>query len=239
MLSSLLAICIASGKLFLVGGGGTPQELVDRFIRECGGPGGRILVLPLASTEPRSPSPSAEMLARHGAKNLFTFSKVQPTEGDLRLLASKLADVKGIWMPGGNQSLIVQRLGKPWLDANFKPLLRRGVHFFGTSAGAMVCSDPMITGNEEGGGAKTGPGIGLTSWLVDSHVKQRKREARMLDAMKKTGHTKAVGLHEKEWIVIQDDRIVEIHGEPHFPRVGETAWDSTDSSHHPSGARRW
>ena len=78
-------------------------------------------------------------------------------------------------MPGGVQGRIVERLGKAWCDANLRPLLAKGVDFYGTSAGSMVCSATMILGpGPKPDTAETGPGLGLTTWVVDTHFKQRK-----------------------------------------------------------------
>jgi cyanophycinase len=211
----LLALFATSGKLFLAGGGTTPPEIVDRFIKECGGPNGLIVVIPLASAEPEKSLGSVELLKEHGAKNLAFFGKSKPTETDLEELKAHLQMAKGIWMGGGVQERIVQRLGKPWIDANLVPLVKKGLHVYGTSAGSMVCAEVMITGpGKEPDTAETGPGLGLTTWVIDTHFGQRKREGRLRHALKTTERTRGIGINEREWIVIQDDKIIEKHGEP-------------------------
>jgi cyanophycinase len=211
----LLALAGAGGKLFLAGGGTTPPELVDRFIKECGGPDGLIVVMPLASAEPETTKGSVELLQEHGARNTFFFGRSKPTPADLDELKTKLQTAKGIWMPGGVQERIVQRLGKPWIEKNLVPLVKKGLHVYGTSAGAMVCAEVMITGpGKEPNTAETGPGLGLTTWVVDTHFAQRNREGRLRHALKTTGRPRGVGINEREWLVIQDDEIVETHGTP-------------------------
>jgi cyanophycinase len=215
LVTTLLALVSTSGKLFLAGGGKTPPELVDRFIQHCGGPSALIVVMPLASAEPEKGIGSVKLLEEHGAKNTYFFAKAQPTPADLDELKSKLAVAKGVWMPGGVQSRIVDRLGKGWIDENVRPLLKTGLNFYGTSAGAMVCAEVMITGpGKEPDTAETGPGMGLTSWVVDTHFAQRKREGRLRHALKTTGRDRGVGINEREWLVIQEDEIVEVHGTP-------------------------
>ncbi len=208
-----IALFVRSGSLFLAGGGTTPPEIVDAFFKACGGKEARIVVLPLASETPDGGS--QKFLREHGATGTVLFAKATPTDADRDELKRALDGVKGVWMPGGVQGRFIERLGKPWCDANLKPLLKRGVNFYGTSAGAMVCSETMILGpGKEPDTAETGPGFGLTSWIVDTHFKQRNREGRLRDALKRTGVRHGVGINEKEWIVIHDDRIVERHGEP-------------------------
>lgn len=211
----LLTLLATSGKLFLVGGGTTPPEIVDRFIKECGGPDGLIVVMPLASTEPEKTLGSVELLKEHGAKNTYFFGKSEPKPEDLAELKTQLQKAKGIWMGGGVQERIVQRLGKKWIDENLAPQVKRGMHVYGTSAGSMVCAEVMITGpGKEPDTAETGPGLGVTTWVIDTHFAQRNREGRLRHALKTTERTKGVGINEREWIVIQDDKIVEKHGEP-------------------------
>lgn len=215
MSPTLIALFMTGGKLFLVGGGTTPPEIVDRFITECGGPNGLIVVMPLASAEPETTTGSLDLLKEHGAKNTFFFGKSEPTTEDLNQLKTQLDKAKGIWMGGGVQERIVQRLGKPWIEKNLAPLVKKGLHVYGTSAGSMVCAEVMITGpGKEPDTAETGPGLGVTTWVIDTHFSQRNREGRLRHALKTTKRERGIGINEREWIVIQDDKIVEKHGKP-------------------------
>ncbi|MFQ3587918.1 MAG: Type 1 glutamine amidotransferase-like domain-containing protein [Fimbriimonadaceae bacterium] len=203
------------GLLFAVGGGSTPSAVVRRFLVACGGSDARVLVLPLTRENPAASGPgSVELLEENGAKNARMFAVGNPTPDDLALLASEIAEAKGIWIPGGDQSLLVERLGEPFVRAHLQAAYRRGVHFFGTSAGAMLMSHPMITGNGElPGTATTGPGIGLTPWLIDSHFRERNREPRLRHAMAALGNPRAIGLSERSWVVLRGPKILERHGD--------------------------
>ena len=208
-----LALLAHSGGLFLSGGGTTDPAIVEAFMKACGGKGARIVVLPLAAAEPDDGS--QRFLIEHGATNTVNFAKPAPTDEDRTELKRKLDRAKGVWMPGGVQARIIERLGKAWCDANVKPLLKKGVNFYGTSAGSMVCSETMILGpGKAPDTAETGPGLGLTTWIIDTHFKQRNRLGRLRDALRQTGLKRGVGIDEREWIVIRDDRIVERHGTP-------------------------
>jgi cyanophycinase len=216
LLSTLIcAVALAPGKLFLAGGGSTPVEIPKRFIAECGGPDASIIVLPQSGQDTLTSRGSEEFLREHGAKNVWTFQSNEITPEQRKDLEERLKKAKGLWVGGGVQSRFVERFGKKWLDEKIKPLIKSGVHGYGTSAGAMVCSDPMIEGPGEGEGtSRTGPGIGLTKWVVDTHFKQRKREPRLRFALEKTKQKFGLGINEREWVIIQDDKILEKHGEP-------------------------
>ncbi len=216
MITALLcAAAFAPGKLFLAGGGTTPIEIPKRFIEACGGPDASIIVLPQAAADTTNSKGSEDFLRKNGAKNVWTFRSNEIMQEERKDLEERLKKAKGVWVGGGIQARIIQRFGKKWLDEFFKPLVKSGMHYYGTSAGSMACSDPMIEGPGEGEGtARTGPGIGLTKWVIDTHFKQRNREPRLRYALEKTKQTFGIGINEKEWVVIQGDKILEKHGEP-------------------------
>lgn len=213
MILALLAF--RSGALFLSGGGTTSPAIVEAFLKACGGKAARVVVLPLANEDPATGKSSEDFLHEHGATNTTLFAVAKPTDDDRAALKKEIDGAKGVWMPGGQQQRFIDRLGKPWIDANVVPLLKKGVNFYGTSAGSMVCSATMIVGpGKAPDTAETGPGFGLTTWIVDTHFSQRKREPRLRDALKTTGLKRGVGIDESDWIVIRDDKIVERHGKP-------------------------
>jgi cyanophycinase len=216
ILASLIcAAAFAPGKLFLAGGGSTPTEIPKRFIAECGGPEASIIVLPQSAADASKSTSSEDFLKEHGAKNVWTFRSNEVTADQRADLELRLQKAKGVWVGGGVQGRFVQRFGKKWLHEFLKPLVKSGMHYYGTSAGAMVCSDPMIEGpGEKTGTARTGPGIGLTKWVIDTHFKDRNREPRLRHALESTAQKFGLGINERGWVVIQGDRILEKHGEP-------------------------
>lgn len=203
------------GLLFAVGGGSTPAAVVRRFLVECGGSQARVLVLPLTREDPAASGPgSVELLQVNGAKNVVMFAVRQPSPADRAVLAGQIAKARGIWIPGGDQTLLMQRLGEEFVRQHLRPAYLRGVNFFGTSAGAMLMSHPMITGNGDSPGtATTGPGMGLTPWLIDSHFRERNREPRLRHAMAALGNGRGIGLSEQAWVVLRGSEILEKHGD--------------------------
>lgn len=207
-------VSVPSGKLFLAGGGSTPVEIPRRFIVECGGPDASIIVLPQATADTTKSKGSEEFLRENGAKNVWTFQSNEVTPEQRKDLESRLKKAKGIWVGGGVQGRFIERFGKKWLEENIKPLVKAGMNYYGTSAGSMACSDPMIEGpGEKPEEARTGPGMGLTKWVVDTHFKQRNREPRLRHALEKTKQKFGIGINERGWVVIQDDKILEKHGD--------------------------
>lgn len=216
MITILCCVIVASpGKLFLAGGGKTSVEIPKRFIAECGGPEASIIVLPQATADTTKTKGSEEFLRENGAKNVWTLQSNEITPEQRKDLEQRLKKARGIWVGGGVQGRFIERFGKKWLEENIKPLIKAGMNYYGTSAGAMACSDPMI----EGPGAKPeeariAAGMGLTKWVVDTHFKERNREPRLRHALATTKQKFGIGINERGWVVIQDDKILEKHGDP-------------------------
>lgn len=205
----------AEGKLYLMGGGSTTSEVTKAFIAECGGPEAKILVLSQTRVEPPKGSSSVELLAENGATNASLIADVDLSEFRRAEVAQELATAKGVWIPGGDQKLFMDRWGAAWLKKHFSAALKRGTNFFGTSAGAMIMSDPMIAGpGEVKDTVELAPGIGLTKALIDTHFVERNRAARLADGVKKSGAKQHIGLDASEWVVIHRGDVIRIVGKP-------------------------
>ncbi len=202
----------------LVGGGSTTPAIVDRFFGLIGGKDQPILVLPMVRAEPlETGAGSVEMLKERGATNVTIWLKSSPSPSESRDLARQLLAVKGVWIPGGNQNLLMERLGVEWVQKAFASARARGVSFFGTSAGAMLMSDPMIGGNQDDGKPKKARGAGLVSFTVDTHYRERNRQPRLKFAIDNWPEkpSSGVGLSEGEWIV-WNNQVIETSGKPEW-----------------------
>lgn len=204
-----------SGRLFLMGGGETTPDVVNAFIAACGGGDATIVVLSQMREEPWNGAGSVELLAENGARNVTLVSYVEITEKE-RALTEKILDrADGVWLPGGDQELFMNRWKASWLKPLFGRLVRKGVNFFGTSAGAMMMSDPMIYGpGGEPDTVQIGEGIGLVPFLVDTHFVERNRMARLQNGIEQTSAKKALGLDAGEWVMVRDGKIVQAKGNP-------------------------
>lgn len=202
----------AAGTLVIAGGAiaddnaAIVRALLDR--RPPGAPA--IAVIPAASAEPAASfARTRDLLVRHGADpaqvRLIRLASVDDPEtredegawagnADSKAEIAKLADAGAIWFTGGDQSRILATLLKP--DGCDTPLLaairgrhRDGAVIGGTSAGAAIMSDPMLTGGDpiaavapaQGEPVTTGRGLGfLRGAVVDQHFDARYRLPRLL-----------------------------------------------------------
>lgn len=213
MVFSTLSTPPTPGTLMLVGGGETTPAMVSRFFELIGGKDAPIVVFPLTRESPAESGPaSLEMLQEAGATQAELIVATTWTPSERRTLAARLLRARGIWIPGGDQNLLVERLGQQWAADVLGRAYRGGTSIFGTSAGAMIMSDPMIGGNGDDGNPLQRRGLGLVPFVVDTHFLTRRREPRLLHAIQNwSGVSRGVGLDEGGWILWQD-RVVETRG---------------------------
>lgn len=216
------------GYLFIMGGGSRPESMMRRFVElasRCGD--GRIVVFPMASAQPREVG--AEQAAElknlgAGGAEYFVLSREEALKGESVHL---LDGVGGVFFSGGVQSRLMDIL----LDT---PLHRRLLEFYekggvigGTSAGAAVMSEIMITGDErrkveaghefetiEAGNVVTAPGLGfLRTAIVDQHFVTRKRHNRLISLIAEHPNLLGIGVDESTAAMVNPDDTLEVLGE--------------------------
>ena len=209
------------GTLLIAGGGdgGTGRDGGDgavyaAFLRATGGaPGdrngqaGRIVVLPTASSVPEASGEAAAaglraLAARH------TLSVLRLDQDDPAAV-QQLRSADGAWFTGGDPARIVRVFrpaGPSAADAALRSMLAGGGVVGGTSAGAAMMSDPMITGGRSeqalltgvgGGGVRVEAGMGLFPYaLIDQHFFERGRLGRLIAALEHTGGRFGLGIDQ-------------------------------------------
>lgn len=202
------------GSLFLAGGGDTPDAIVTSFLEEAG-KDKPILVFGQVKENPGNAESSREWLIEHGAKCVILLDFDQITPLHRETTEKLLQTAGGIWIPGGDQNLLLDRWGEDWAGKAIREAVDRGASYYGTSAGAMLASETMIAGNGDLPGTTIfRKGLGLTSFVVESHMKERKRLPRLEWTLKQSGRTKAIGLSEGEWVKITNGVPIPKNGSP-------------------------
>ncbi len=226
----LLMVCLADqplGSLVIVGGGGMPDAVRKEFIQLAGGAKtAKIVVIPTASAD-------ADDITKHdsflkpwinvGVKDVVLLHTRDRKVANSDEFLKPLTNATGIWLSGGDQSMLTKAyLGTSTLD-NIKALYRYGTVVGGTSAGAAVMSDVMITGGSAT--ATTDEGFGLlTNMVVDQHFTQRKREARLASVLKTQLKLLGIGIDESTAIVVQFQQAkVMGRGQVYFSANGQQA----------------
>jgi len=212
----------SAGALVVVGGGGTPPEVVARAIELAGGPDAMIVVLPQASATEAAGASTVAMFREAGARNVanWRFVGSPGTETlpgpfpSVEETSAAIASADLVWFPGGAQG----RLKRALDDAGLTDLIRRrhreGIVVGGTSAGAAVLAEAMITGDEydlEGvTAASTDIAEGLALWpdaLIDQHFLKRQRNNRLLSAVLDHPQLIGVGIDERTAVIVRDGEL--------------------------------
>lgn len=209
-------------RLLVIGGAEDKRRrrlVLRRFVELAGGRNSSIVVIPTASSVPGEAvdvyrSVFAGLHAGHVAE-------VHPPDreaaGDPRLV-DQVERASGLFITGGNQLKLGQLLvGTPLHDA-IRRAYDRGVVVAGTSAGASVLSQFMISMGEEGISprqrtSQLTAGLGLIpNVIIDQHFEQRTRYARLLALVASSPSLLGVGIDEDTAAEIVDERVMTVVG---------------------------
>jgi cyanophycinase len=210
-LTSMIVLAMTAeqplGSLVIVGGGKMPDTVRQEFLQLAGGVKSvRLVVIPTASADADEPKQLDSFLKPWidaGVADVKSLHTRDRKMADSEEFTKPLQEATAIWFSGGDQSKLTQAyLGTKTLDSIRTCYCSGGV-VGGTSAGAAVMSDVMITGGTTK--ATTAEGFGLlTACVVDQHFTQRKREARLLGVLKQEPKLLGIGIDESTAIVVQN-----------------------------------
>lgn len=181
------------GALVAAGGGTTSAALVARALELAGGAGARVLVLPQASEREDAGAGSVEMWRAAGAAAVELVDLADPEGARAQIARANL-----LWMPGGDQVRLLAALAGAGLVEEIRARHRQGALVGGTSAGAAVLSERMLTGRADLGriaarSAESVAGLGLwPGTIVDQHALRRQRSNRLFAAV--LDHPELVGI---------------------------------------------
>ncbi len=196
------------GKLFLIGG--AAKTCFTKFFELAGGNTSKILLIPHASENWKENGDAlAGELRGMGASRVDVAVPTEPF--------SIPRGTTGIYMMGGDQTVLVKLLGERGKRA-LQRYHRRGGFIAGSSAGAagqsrLMIADGMVDSQLVEGSLVTGKGLGLMKDVVmDTHFMQRNRYNRLMVAqfLGKSGVV-GVGLDEDTGILV-DSHIATVYG---------------------------
>ena len=209
----------SKGKLFIIGGGSRPDFLVDRMIKEAGLKSGEtVAIFPHASEEQDSSFYYAkQQFEKRNLKALdCAFKK------DEKLSPSKLDPLKTaklIYIGGGDQVRFMEIINSnPEVKNLLKSAYQNGKMIAGTSAGAAVMSEVMITGNQlkykdyentfdniEIKNVETKQGLGfIKTAVIDHHFVVRSSYNRLLSLIIENPTYKGIGIDEGTAILVKN-----------------------------------
>ena len=201
------------GHLVIVGGGGTPPSVFARALELAGSSKARVLVLPQASRRKEAGVRSVAIFRELGART------AELAAADPEKLREQVKAANLLWMPGGNQTRLMEKLRAAKVVKLIAQRYHNGAVVGGTSAGAAVMSTVVIargaTKDESPGRPAAILSRGLGLWdgaIVDQHFSVRLRFERLLDAVLQHPTKVGIGIDEKTAVIVQGDRF-EVMGE--------------------------
>ncbi len=212
------------GKLVIIGGVQTP-DIEKKFVEIAGGPNARIIIIPNAGSEPKLNSEIEQKTFNNlGAKADYILFTRETADDEDNL--KKMDWANAVFFTGGDQSDLTRDMLGTKLLQKVYDIYNNGGTIGGTSAGAAVMSEVMITGNEllhndstgafltiEKNNIETKQGFGfLKTVIIDQHFLKRKRHNRTISALIEHPNLLGVAIDESTAIIVYPDDTFEVYG---------------------------
>jgi cyanophycinase len=215
------------GKLFIIGGGNRSDKLMSQLLSISSlQKKDYVVVLPMSSEEPDS----AYIYFKEQVQKLTTnpivmlnFNKQTATN---QVLIDSLQHAKIIFISGGDQSRFMGIVKNTPISKAIHQAYQNGSTISGTSAGAAVMCEHMITGNQKlekkytetfnnirYDNLETAEGLGLIkNVIIDQHFLKRSRYNRLISGLAEFPTHIGIGIDESTAIIVRNKEI-EIAGE--------------------------
>lgn len=215
------------GKLFIIGGGNRSDQLMQHVVDLAQfKKTDYIVVLPMSSEEPDSAYIYFRDQFQKLTPNPIVMLNFDKNTVQNPKLNDSLQKAKLIFISGGDQTRFMNIVANTPVFNSIHKAFQNGSIIAGTSAGAAVMSEKMITGNQklekEYSGTfetirydnlETTQGLGLiTTAIIDQHFLRRSRFNRLISAMVEFPHLTGIGIDESTAIIV-DGNNVKIVGE--------------------------
>lgn len=210
------------GNLFIIGGGKRSDQLMNQLLKVADLKAkDYIAVLPMSSEEPDSAYfYFKKQLSQLTSQPILMFNFDKSTNQN-KVLTDSLQKAKLIYISGGDQTRFMGVVrGTPIYDAIHKAY-QNGSTIAGTSAGAAVMCQNMITGNQKletkytetfdnirYDNLETDSGLGLVkNVIIDQHFLKRSRYNRLLTGLVEFPDHVGIGIDESTAIIVTGKKV--------------------------------
>nr|WP_314834632.1 cyanophycinase [uncultured Flavobacterium sp.] len=215
------------GKLFIIGGGNRSDALMTQLISISDlEKKDFVVVLPMSSEEPDSAYIYFKEQFQKLTPHPIIMMNFDKNTANNKTLTDSLQKAKLIFISGGDQTRFMNVVHNTPIYTAIHKAYQNGSTIAGTSAGAAVMSEKMITGNQklekEYSGTfdnirydnlETTEGLGLiTNAIIDQHFLKRSRYNRLISAMVEFPNLTGIGIDESTAIIVHNNQI-EVAGE--------------------------
>ncbi|MBC8345609.1 MAG: cyanophycinase [Candidatus Marinimicrobia bacterium] len=212
---------IDRGYIIPIGGAERKRRdpvILEKFVEISGGKNATIVVIPTATKVEENGQRYVDVFTDMGVGKVHCLNITHRRDCNRDDYLSNLEEATGIFITGGNQLRLSTILGGTPIAQLIRRLNADGVHVAGTSAGAAIMPEHMISGGRSGStptprSVSLSPGLGLTnSIVVDQHFRQRDRLGRILAAIAYSPFLTGVGIDENTAIFINPNNSFEVVG---------------------------
>ena len=211
-----------TGKLFIIGGGSRSDELMTKMITEANFLSkDYAVVLPMSSSDPDSAFIYFEKQFKRLCKNQLTMLNFDTNTTQNKTWNDSLAKAKLIFISGGDQNKFMQVVQNTPTYNAIHTAFKNGSTIAGTSAGAAVMCEKMITGNQKlekeytetfnsirFDNLETSVGLGLIkNVVIDQHFLKRSRFNRLISALAEYPNYTGIGIDESTAIIVRQNEI--------------------------------
>lgn len=215
------------GALFIIGGGHKDEHLMEALVDAANlSRKDYIMVLPMASTV--ADESVANMVEQFGEVTEHTVTSINFNREQAydKALVDSVRNAQLIYITGGDQNRFMSIVDNTPLYDAIHEAYQNGACIAGTSAGAAMMSETMITGNQlkdetykstfdrlEKENLETAKGLGLIkSVIIDQHFIKRSRYNRLFTALAEYPDKICIGIDEGTAIIVRR-KGVEVVGE--------------------------
>lgn len=194
--------------------------ILQHVVKLAGGTTAKIVVCPTASSIPDEVIENyISAFEKLGCTNIHVMDIRSSEDAQLPEYYAMVKDANAILFSGGDQSKITKHIGGTEIHQLLLDKYKNEPFVIaGTSAGAMMMSQEMITGGNttesfRKGVVGMGSGMGFTpNLIIDSHFIQRGRFGRLTEAVAKFPQLIGVGLAEDTGLIIRNNNEFEVIG---------------------------
>ena len=209
-------------KLLIIGGAEDrvgKAKILKRFVKLAGGRAARIVIIPTASSfQDAVVAAYDEVFTRHGAARCAVVNPRDRIAADDPACARLIDEASGVFMTGGNQLKLSQVFAGTAAGDAIRRTHARGAVIAGTSAGASIMSEFMISLGDEGvtprqRSSQLTQGLGLLSGvIIDQHFAQRQRYGRLMSIVANSPNLVGIGIDEDTAIEVTQSQTFTVLG---------------------------
>jgi len=195
------------------------MTILREVIRLAGGSAAKIVVISTASSLGDEITHAyLQLFAGLGVQDVVGMRPENREQAEDAALVAAIDRASAVFMTGGNQTKLATVIVGTALGQAIRAAHLRGAVIAGTSAGASVCSEHMVSFGSGGATPKfrigqVSQGLGLLSGvIVDQHFTQRNRFGRLLALVAANPAQLGVGIDEDTAAIVSADGRLEVIG---------------------------